>query len=558
MNGKDALIIKTDVRYPMIGLICWVIGAVAFFSAHNLAMVGQQDVVRFTNVVFVAVVCWATIIPSQVLCCAVIRYRDGMLVLNAPKDHGACIVDPGRVPWIMATVLEAMVLIVLFSGVDGQWARDEKSALRDLLLAFSIVSFFLSLVMAMLYKWFFDKRERCNSVRVLVAWPSLLVYGMNLMGGCASRVYVEMDSFETVLPYMMVFILFTAAYLLFDLLLSTERGFLVRDGGKVSLPGPYSLIPFVLFLVCSYLGRPECLFALLGCIFYSTFEALRVADYCQRHAYLRSDNIVRWCEAIAGIARVLLLPATMIIVSFSLGRYEVEEGSKAMADEAAIMAYVIVVVTSLIVLSGYISSAVLKRFWPSCPQGGGRDVPAALRAAWRRLLRLGRWLWHPFLIALPAAIVLAPFIHFGNVGNLAWLPRDASRLVAALGVFGGVAGVFSFAYSTPDGSGMKGSSGIGPAAVRERLEDRMESYLRLESFLSSDVTAEDIDDSAERRLSYGHTMRDMLIVCIFASLVFGAMFSAPGEYFYCFGLMYSVILIVSYFLDFFFARRGLR
>lgn len=108
-------------------------------------------------------------------------------------------------------------------------------------------------------------------MRVLVAWPSLLIYGMNLMGGCACQVYIGNGSPETVVPYMVVYALFTAAYLLFDLLLSTERGFVRQGGTRVALPGPYALIPIVLFLVCSYLGRLECLFALLGCIFYSTF-----------------------------------------------------------------------------------------------------------------------------------------------------------------------------------------------------------------------------------------------------------------------------------------------
>lgn len=350
-------------------------------------------------------------------------------------------------------------------------------------------------------------------------------------------------------------------------MLSTKRGFVGQDGTRVSLPGPYALSPIAVFLVCSYLGRPECLFALLGCIFYSTFEALSAISVRRGCGFSRSDDVIRRCEAIAGIAHVLLLPASMVIVSFSFGRYEVDGVADEVIAADAVKAYEIVALSSLVVLSGYVSSARLKRLFSADERGEEDELPAPLEAFYRLLSRLMHHLWHPLLVVVSAVIALMPFLHPGNIVNLAWLPRDASHLIAALGVFGGVAGVFSFAYSGSDKKGPKGPSGsdkeapggsrnVGPAAVRGRLEARMDSYLRVESFLAGGTATEGAAAPCLGEVSYGRTLRDMLVACIFLGLGFGAMFSAPGCFFYCFALVYSVLLVVSYLFDFFFVRRG--
>lgn len=546
--------LRTNVRYLSIGLACWIIGSLAFYAGQNVQSVGRIDIGLLVNVAVLSVVFWITVLPSQVLCCSVIRFRDAMLAGDPSLD---CARQSETVPWRLATAVEVAILVACLTGFYEKWVVFDMAALRDLLPLFSAFFFALALVMALLYRWFLNNGERYDSVRVLVAWPSLLIYGMNLMGGCACQVYIGNGSPETVVPYMVVYALFTAAYLLFDLLLSTERGFVRQDGTRVALPGPYALIPIVLFLVCSYLGRLECLFALLGCIFYSTFEALRAIDVRRGCGFSRSDDVIRRCEAIAGIARILLLPASMIIVSFSFGQYMVDDAKDEIIAVAAVKAYEIVAISSLVVLSGYASSALLRRFWAGDEKESEtrKGLPAQLYALYDYLFVLVRSLWHPLSIVIPAAILLAPFLYSGNIINLAWLPRDASRLVAALGVFGGVAGIFSFAYSSTEAAPQSPSK-VGPAAVRERLEDRMESYLRVESFLTDGTATEGDAASCRGGVSYGRTLRDMLIVCIFLGLIFGAMFSAPGGFFYCFALVFLVLLIVSYLFDFFFTRRG--
>lgn len=119
-------------------------------------------------------------------------------------------------------------------------------------------------------------------------------------------------------------------------------------------------------------------------------------------------------------------------------------------------------------------------------------------------------------------------------------------------------GVFSFAYSGSDEKDSEGSRKVGPAAVRGRLESRMDSYLRVESFLADGTVAEGDDGQCLGKVSYGRRLRDMLVACIFLGLGFGAMFSAPGCFFHCFALAHSVLLVVSYLFDFFFVRRGVR
>lgn len=526
----------TNARYIFVGFACWVIGSLAFFASQNAQLVGQLEIGLFANAVILSAVCWVTVFPSQILCCSVIRTRDAMLARESPLGRK---IPVGKVPWLSAGVAEALVLLALSAGFAGRWGAVETAALRELLVWFSVFYFILSLSMALLYRWFFDEGKHCDSVRVLVAWPSLLVYGMNLMGGCANQVYIRNGSLETVVPYMLIYALFTGAYLLFDLLLSTKRGFVGQDGTRVSLPGPYALIPIAVFLVCSYLGRPECLFALLGCIFYSTFEALSAISVRRGCGFSRSDDVIRRCEAIAGIARVLLLPASMVIVSFSFGRYEVDGVADEVIAANAVKAYEIVALSSLVVLSGYVSSARLKRLFAADERGEEDELPAPLEAFYRLLSRLMHHLWHPLLVVVSAVIALMPFLHPGNIVNLAWLPRDASHPIAALGVFGGVAGVFSFAYSGSDEKDSEGSRKVGPAAVRGRLEARMDSYLRVESFLAGGTAAEGAAAPCLGEVSYGRTLRDMLVACIFLGLGFGAMFSAPGCFFYCFAPVFG-------------------
>lgn len=386
------------MRYLSIGLACWVIGSLALFASQKAQLVGQLEGGLFANAVLLSAACWAAVFPSQILCCSVIRIRDAMLTRDSPLGREIPI---GKVPWLSASVVEALVLVALLAGFAGRWAAAVTAALRDLLVYFSAFFFLLSLSMVFLYRWFFNEGKRCDSVRVLVAWPSLLVYGMNLMGGCACQVYIRGGSPETVVPYMVVYALFTAAYLLFDLLLSTKRGFVRQEGTRVSLPGPYALIPVAVFLVCSYLGRPECLFALLGCIYYSTFEALSAIEVRRDCGFPRSDDVIRRCEAIAGIARVLLLPASLVIVSFSFGRYEVGGVADEVIAVDAVKAYEIVVISSLVVLSGYASYARLKRLFDGDERGEGDELPAPLEAFYKLLSRLMHRLWHPLSIVVP-------------------------------------------------------------------------------------------------------------------------------------------------------------
>lgn len=77
----------------------------------------------------------------------------------------------------------------------------------------------------------------------------------------------------------------------------------------------------------------------------------------------------------------------------------------------------------------------------------------------------------------------------------------------------------------------------------------------VESFLADGTAAEGDDGQCLGKVFYGRTLRDKLVACIFLGLGLGAMFSAPGCFFHCFALVYSVLLVMSYLFDFFFARR---
>ncbi|WP_273397064.1 hypothetical protein [Thermophilibacter mediterraneus] len=569
MDGHGSGVAKSAIKYLFVSLCCWVFGSLVCEGCHEMgAGVPAPLAGDLPQCILRPALAWAVTLPAIIPCCVVMHKRGGLIpsVKDTESGSGGAqtsgkpssgdknaesenVRNGRRVgpPCVLALAISAVFYLTLLQVTKPLVPDVSRRLMAEFAALYAIVYCGIAVPSARDYSDSSFVERHSGSIRFLVAWPTLILHGMSLIGGCAVQaVYqyglgLEGQLLEpaplllpAVYPMSVVYLalLEVAAIAYYCSFQSRDSGFDSQNGGEETIflvPKSQVLIPMAIFLICSYLCRPECLFALLAAALFATFELAYVTGLCLERESGEHEVLANRCEATGNIARVVLLLAAMLVYCISFGKYDPSPGFL-----AGTKTYEIMVAAGLVVISGYVCASRIDSLRLSPNHDQSRSEPNS------RILAALSANQHILCVPVVATIVLVPFLYEGGVSALRLMPGDATYLTAFLGAFGCVAGLFSVSFP-PEEEGAGNGNGGSPATrnvlsmliepLRKAATARVRSYRCIQSYLPEGATGEGGSDTSR---SYTRTLRDMLILCVLIGLVAGAMFSELGPFFCCF------------------------
>lgn len=547
--------------YLLAPFICWLLGSAVSYGMTT-AVQTAQDYQEWLRMLLTSAYLFIPMIVPAFFCLGIARKRYLIILEQSTSQH--TFEEKSRVTTNVIRgcgIVAGLSVIIIFAlqsitpVFDVPFVGNPFSLEASILCFSAAYSLACLILMARSYHLYCKLQKEggyASYLRYTVAWPTLVIYGLALMGGFSSQKLLQMelstpgsikDSALLLVLYLLLLGSFSGYYLYLLNKTKQERGFDPSSEDSVGISGKHAVIIGILFILCFFLDVLECVIALLVCVVMCTFETLYVGRLHQKAGLDLNSSQIKKSIALGNVARVLLVFFAMIIVSFAFGPYPENPNDRV----EGIKHYFIIAPTLFIVISGYICNGTYR--WTSLSQEA-QDSTDPQNTILALPLPRKRHGWKTMALCSLATFVLLvlPFLFSSPRSSFTSLADETDNISLVAAIIGCVSGIYSISYTKQ----LKTDEDfvipfLGP--LRKAFENKLDSYRRLESYLEPGPGA------ASTGPSYRKTLRDMFIICTIVSLFMGYLFPDYNHYFFRYALIYSAMIIATYLYDFFFMRK---